>query len=79
MMAVFNHHKRRHGTRRLQVELRKLGRHALRTRLRRHGRRALQPRAFAPRTTDSTHGQRCAPNLLLDQPTPTQADRKSVV
>ena len=45
------------------------------TGLRRHGRQALQPKASAPRTTDSTHGQRCAPNLLLDQPRPTQANR----
>ena len=79
MLAVFDHHKRRYGTRRLQVELRekghRVGRQALRTGLRRHGRRALQPKAFAPRTTDSTHGRRCAPNLLLDQPRPTQANR----
>ena len=72
MLAVFDHHKRRYGTRRLQVELRekgyRVGRQALRTGLRRHGRRALQPKAFTPRTTDSTHGRRCAPNLLLDQP-----------
>ena len=78
-LAVFDHHERRYGTRRLQVELRgkghRVGRQALRTGLRRHGRRALQPKAFAPRTTDSTHGQRCAPNLLLDQPRPTQANR----
>ena len=79
MLAVFDHHHRRYGTRRLQVELRekghRVGRQALRTGLRRHGRRALQPKAFAPRTTDSTHGQRCAPNLLLDQPRPSQANR----
>ena len=79
MLAVFDHHKRRYGTRRLQVELQEkghqVGRQALRTGLRRHGRRALQPKAFAPRTTDSTHGRRCAPNLLLDQPRPTQANR----
>ncbi|RZJ92924.1 MAG: IS3 family transposase, partial [Hymenobacter sp.] len=66
-------------TRRLQVELRELGhrvgRQALRTALRRHGRKALQPKAFTPRTTDSTHGKRCAPNLLLDQPRPTQTNR----
>ncbi|MEJ7664439.1 MAG: hypothetical protein WKG07_35440 [Hymenobacter sp.] len=37
------------------------------------GLRALQPRAYTPRTTDSTHGLRCAPNLLLGQPAPTQA------
>ncbi len=79
MVAVFDQHKRRYGTRRFQVELRKLGhrvgRQALRTALRRHGREALQPKAFTPRTTDLTHGQRCAPNLLLDQPRPTQANR----
>lgn len=72
MVNVFDEHQRRYGTRRLQVELRELGyrvgRQALRTALRRHGRKALQPRAFIPRTTDSIHGKRCAPNLLLDQP-----------
>lgn len=79
MVDVFDDHQRRYGTRRLQVELRELGhrvgRQALRTALRRHGRKALQPKAFTPRTTDSTHGKRCAPNLLLDQPKPTQANR----
>ena len=68
MVAVFDDHKRRYGTRRLRVELRELGhrvgRQALRTGLRRHGRKALQPKAFVPRTTDSTHRQRCAPNLV---------------
>ena len=72
LVDVFDDHQRRYGTRRLQVELRALGhrvgRQALRTALRRHGRKALQPKAFTPRTTDSTHGKRCAPNLLLDQP-----------
>ena len=75
----FDHHKCRYGTRRLQVELRetghRVGRQALRTGLRRHGREALQLKSFVPRTTDSTHGQRCAPNLLCDQPRPTQANR----
>ena len=79
MVDVFDDHHRRDGTRRLQVELRELGhrvgRQALRTALRRHGRKVLQPTAFTPRTTDSTPGQRCAPNMLLDQPKPTQANR----
>ena len=79
MVAIFDDHKRRYGTRRLRVELRELGhqvgRQALRTGLRRYGRKALQRKSFVPRTTDSTHGQRCAPNLLLDQPRPTQANR----
>ena len=79
MLAVFDHHERCYGTRCLQVELRgkghRVGRQALRTGLRRHGRRALQPKSSAPRTTDSTHGQRCAPNLLPGQPRTAQANR----
>ena len=46
--------------------------------MRRRGLRALQPKAFTPRTTDSTHGLRCAPNRLLDRPKPTQANRVCV-
>lgn len=45
------------------------------TALRRHGHKFLQFKAFTPRTTDSTHGKRCASNLLLDQPHLTQANR----
>ena len=52
-----------------------MGRQRLRVAMRRWGLRALQPKAFTPRTTDSTHGLRCAPNRLLDQPEPTQANR----
>ena len=79
LVKVFGAHKRCYGTRRLQVALRKkghrVGRQRLRVAMRRRGLRALQPKAFTPRTTDSTHGLRCAPNRLLDQPKPTQANR----
>ena len=79
LVKAFRYHKRRYGTRRLQVALRKgghrVGRQRLRAAMRRRGLHALQPKAFTPRTTDSTHGLRCAPNRLLDQPTPTQANR----
>ena len=79
MVAVFDEHKRRYGTRRLQVELRKLdnqvGWQALRTGLRRYGRKYLHTKAFTPHTSDSTHRKRCAPNLLLDRPRPIQANR----
>ncbi len=79
LVQVFERHKRRYGTRRLQVALRQkghhIGRQRLRTALRRRGLCALQPKAYTPRTTDSTHGLRCAPNRLLDQPKPTQANR----
>ena len=43
--------------------------------MRRRGLRALQPKAFTPRTPDSTHGLRCAPNRLLNQPKPTHTNR----
>lgn len=79
LVKVFGVHKRCYGTRRLRVELRRngyrVGRQRLRTAMRRRGLHALQPKAFTPRTTDSTHGLRCAPNRLLNQPKPTQANR----
>ena len=33
------------------------------------------PRRLPCAPTHSTYGRRCAPNLLLDQPRPTQANR----
>jgi putative transposase len=76
LIKVFGLHKRRYGTRRLQVALRRkgyrVGRQRLREAMRRRGLHALQPKAFTPRTTDSTHGLSCAPNRLLNQPKPTQ-------
>ena len=81
-------HQRRCGTRRLQVALRQnghaVGRQRLRTAMRRRGLHALQPKAYTPRTTNSTHDQLharptprtgCAPNRLLDQPKPTRANQ----
>ena len=79
LIKVFGVHTRCYGTRRLRAELRRkgyrVGRQRLRTAMRRRGLRALQPKAFTPRTTDSTHGLRSAPNRLLDQPKPTQTNR----
>jgi putative transposase len=43
--------------------------------MRRRSLHALQPKAFTPRTTNSTHGLRCAPNRLLNQPKPTKANQ----
>ena len=79
LVKIFGVPKRCYGTRRRQVALRKkghrVGHQRLRAAMRRRGLRALQPKAFTLRTTDSTHGLRCAPNRLLDQPKPTQANR----
>jgi putative transposase len=68
LVKVFDHHQHHYGygNRRLQVALRRkgyrVGRQRLRTAMRRRGLHALQPKAFPPRTTDSTHGLRCASN-----------------
>ena len=79
LVKAFGVYKRCNGTRRLRVELRRkdhrVGRQRLRTAMRRRGLHALQPKTFTLRTTNSTHGLRCAPNRLLDQPRPTQANR----
>ena len=78
-VKVFSFRKLCYGARRLQVALRHKGhrvsRQRLRPAMRRQGLRALQPKAYTPRTTDSPHGLRCAPNRLLDQPKPTQVNR----
>ena len=52
-----------------------VGRQHLRTVICRRNLHALQPEVYTPRTTDSTHGLRYAPNRLLDQSKPTQANR----
>ena len=79
LVKAFGVHQRRYGTRRLQVALRqnghRVGRQRLHTAMRRRGLRALQPKASAPRMTDSTPGLRCAPKRLLDQPKPTRANQ----
>jgi transposase InsO family protein len=79
MKQAFSDHRRCYGTRQLRAELRaqgyRVGRQRLRTGMQHHGLRALQPRASTPRTTASTYGLRCAPNRLLDQPKPTQANQ----
>lgn len=70
IVYVFQKHKRRYGTRRLRVELQEqglsLGRYRIRKVLKANGLRAIQPKSFVPRTTDSGHGKRNSPNLLLD-------------
>ena len=47
-----------------------MGRQRLRVAMRRWGLKALQPKVFTPRTTDSTHGLRCAPTGCSTSPSP---------
>ncbi|WP_400190366.1 IS3 family transposase [Hymenobacter sp. B81] len=78
VVRAFQRHGRRYGTRRLRAELQAEGHRVGRWRIRRvlqaHGLQAQQPRSFVPRTTDSAHGRRVAPNRLLGQPRPTAPD-----
>ena len=76
MVAVFDLHKRRYGTRRLQVELRetghRVGRQALRTGLRRHGPCSPSPSSRAPpiRPTGSAAPRTCC-STSRARPRPT--------
>lgn len=69
--AVFWEHKRRYGTRRIAAELQgqgqAMGRLRVRGLMQAQDLQALQPKSFVPKTTDSKHGKRSSPNLLLDE------------
>lgn len=72
-------HKRRYGSRRLVSELQEMnlqiGRKKVRRLMKIQGLVAIQPRSFVPRTTDSRHGKRVSPNLLLDRPVANEPNR----
>jgi putative transposase len=76
--AIFKHHRRRYGYRRIWEQLADQGMVCAPDRVRRimleRGLRALQPRHFVPRTSDG-RADKPSPNLLLDQPLPKQPDR----
>jgi len=40
---------------------------------------AIQPRRFAPRTTDSRHGQGMSPNLILERAIKVDRPRQAIV
>jgi putative transposase len=72
--AIFSHHRRRYGYRRLAKELEDHGIVCAPARIRRimaqRGLRALQPKNFVPRTSDG-RADKPSPNLLSQQPFPT--------
>lgn len=79
---VFWRHSRRYGSRRITAELRGkavIGRHRVRRLMREQGLQAIQPRRFVPRTTDSRHGQRMSPNLLLERAIKVDRPRQVIV
>ena len=68
LRVVFQHHKRRYGSRRLHAQMQemgfKVGRHSVRKLLKEQGLKAIQPLSFVPKTTNSKHGLVACPNLL---------------
>jgi len=59
----------------LQEQGIEVGRHRVRRLMPIQNWRAIQPRSFVPRTTDSRHGLRACPNLLLELGQPTRPDQ----
>jgi putative transposase len=79
---VFWQNSRRYGSRRITAELRDqtvVGRHRVRRLMREQGLQAIQPRRFVPRTTDSRHGKRMSPNLLLERAIRVDRPRQVIV
>jgi len=73
---VFEFHKRRYGSRRIQSELQDqgydIGRHQISQRMKELGLIAIQPKSYVPKTTQSHPHLKRMPNLLLEfdnQPT----------
>ena len=76
--AVFKHHRRRYGYRRIWQELNDQGIICAPDRVRRlmaeRGLKALQPKTYVPRTSDG-RADKPSPNLLLDQPLPDKPNQ----
>jgi putative transposase len=75
-------HSRRYGSRRITAELRDdvvIGRHRVRRLMREQGLQVIQPQRFVPRTTNSRHGQRMSPNLLVERAITVDHPRQVIV
>jgi len=87
--AAFWRHSRRYGSRRVTVEVQDelkaegngewIGRRRVQRLMRELELVAIQPRRFVPRTTDSRHGQRMSPNLLLERDIQVDRPRQVIV
>jgi len=84
---VFRRRSRRYGSRRIAAELQaeskiegeRIGRRCVSRLMRELELEAIQQRRFVPRTTDSRHGQRMSPNLLLERAIKVDRPRQVIV
>lgn len=74
----FSLHRRRYGSRRIAKEL-KIGRFRVRRLMKEQNLQAIQPKSYVPRTTDSRHGGRIAPNLLKDNQVEVKQKGQAIV
>jgi putative transposase len=76
--TIFHQHRRRYGYRRIWRQLSIQGHACAPSRVRRlmqeHGLIAIQPKSYTPRTSDG-RADAPSPNLILDQPLPTEPNR----
>lgn len=77
--VVFDEHKRRYGSRRIEAELKGMGldagRYQIRRRMKEQGLKAIQPRSFVPKTTQTNPNLLRSPNLLLEMDKVTEVDK----
>ena len=80
---VFFSNSRRFGSRRIEAELKaeglEMGRHRIRRIMTEESLRAIQPRAFVPRTTDSSHHLGYCENLLVGLKLPPENPNEVIV
>jgi len=82
VQEVFWLNSRRYGSRRIAALLGRnnvIGRHRVRRLMREQDLHAIQPRRYVPRTTNSRHGQRMSPNLLLEREIKVDRPRQVIV
>jgi putative transposase len=76
---IFDEHKRRYGSRRIEAELKDLGvdagRYQIRKRMQENGLKAIQPKSFVPKTTQTNPNLKRSPNLLLEMDSVDQLNK----
>lgn len=77
--SIFEEHRQRYGSRRIEAEMKdmgfKTGRYQIRGRMKEQGLKAIQPKSFVPKTTQTNPNLLRSPNLLLEMDTVKQINK----